>query len=57
MHGKGACIFPTMVLTCGIYFKFKSPAFNTKATQWDTLGVHGIFMDEAGYEVSHSTQV
>jgi hypothetical protein len=24
--------------------------FNTNADQWNTLGVHGIFMDEAGYD-------
>lgn len=24
--------------------------FETKATQWNTLGVHGIFFDEAGYD-------
>lgn len=24
--------------------------FETKATQWNTLGVHGIFMDECGYD-------
>jgi len=24
--------------------------FQTKATQWNTLGIHGIFMDEAGYD-------
>jgi hypothetical protein len=24
--------------------------FQTKAGQWNTLGVHGIFMDEAGYD-------
>ena len=24
--------------------------FNSKADQWNTLGVHGIFMDEAGYD-------
>lgn len=24
--------------------------FNTKVDQWDTLQVHGIFMDEAGYD-------
>jgi hypothetical protein len=24
--------------------------FETKAGQWDTLGVHGIFLDEAGYD-------
>jgi len=24
--------------------------FQTKAVQWNTLGVHGIFMDEAGYD-------
>jgi len=25
-------------------------SFKTKVTEWDTLGVHGIFMDEAGYD-------
>jgi len=24
--------------------------FETKATQWNTVGVHGIFMDESGYD-------
>ena len=24
--------------------------FQTKAGEWDTLGVHGIFMDESGYD-------
>jgi hypothetical protein len=24
--------------------------FQTKASQWDAMGIHGIFMDEAGYD-------
>src|SRR5207249_2405087 len=29
--------------------------FQTKATQWNSLGVNGIFMDEAGYDFGSST--
>jgi hypothetical protein len=29
--------------------------FQTKATQWNTLGVSGIFMDEAGYDFGSTT--
>src|SRR6185369_6884218 len=29
--------------------------FQSKATQWNTLGVNGIFMDEAGYDFGSST--
>lgn len=29
--------------------------FQTKSGQWNTLGVHGIFMDEAGYDYGTTT--
>jgi hypothetical protein len=29
--------------------------FQTKTDQWNTLGVHGIFMDEAGYDFGTTT--
>lgn len=30
--------------------------FTTKAGQWDTVGVHGIFMDESGYDFGVTRQ-
>jgi len=29
--------------------------FQTKASQWNTLGVHGIFIDEAGYDYGNTS--
>lgn len=48
---------PTALIFGYVSANQASTPFNTKASQWNTLGVHGIFLDEAGYDygVTRST--